>query len=128
MFLCCNLLLRFLAFVWTNCFLSSVSSANRVHKIYLLPFPVLSGTIYVRVYESRMDLLRAVIVGPQGTPYHDGLFVFDVLFPTNYPDVPPVCIFKKYCYICLNISEQASFFLIFVISAACRWFIIILVG
>ncbi|CAK9157391.1 unnamed protein product, partial [Ilex paraguariensis] len=50
----------------------------------------LPDTIYVRVYESRMDLLRAVIVGPQGTPYHDGLFVFDVLFPPAYPDIPPM--------------------------------------
>ncbi|CAA2987576.1 ubiquitin-conjugating enzyme E2 38 [Olea europaea subsp. europaea] len=50
----------------------------------------LPDTIYVRVYESRMDLLRAVIVGPQGTPYHDGLFVFDVLFPPTYPDIPPM--------------------------------------
>ncbi|XP_009590213.1 putative ubiquitin-conjugating enzyme E2 38 isoform X1 [Nicotiana tabacum] len=50
----------------------------------------LPDTIYVRVYESRMDLLRAVIIGPEGTPYHDGLFVFDVLFPQNYPDVPPM--------------------------------------
>lgn len=51
-----------------------------------------TDTIFVRVYESRMDLLRAVIVGPAGTPYHDGLFVFDVLFPPTYPDVPPVSI------------------------------------
>ncbi|XP_031106533.1 putative ubiquitin-conjugating enzyme E2 38 isoform X2 [Ipomoea triloba] len=50
----------------------------------------LPDTIYVRVYESRMDLLRAVIVGPQGTPYHDGLFVFDVLLPSTYPDTPPL--------------------------------------
>ncbi|XP_059284068.1 putative ubiquitin-conjugating enzyme E2 38 [Lycium ferocissimum] len=50
----------------------------------------LPDTIYVRVYEARMDLLRAVIIGPQGTPYHDGLFVFDVLFPQTYPDVPPM--------------------------------------
>ncbi|GMP67215.1 hypothetical protein CsSME_00027279 [Camellia sinensis var. sinensis] len=46
--------------------------------------------IYVRVYEARMDLLRAIIVGPAGTPYHDGLFVFDVLFPPTYPDIPPM--------------------------------------
>ncbi|KAG0485978.1 hypothetical protein HPP92_010057 [Vanilla planifolia] len=32
----------------------------------------LPETIYVRVYEDRMDLLRAVIIGPAGTPYHDG--------------------------------------------------------
>ncbi|XP_034701869.1 putative ubiquitin-conjugating enzyme E2 38 [Vitis riparia] len=50
----------------------------------------LPETIFVRVYEARMDLLRAVIVGPAGTPYHDGLFVFDVLFPPNYPSVPPM--------------------------------------
>ncbi|KAL6975837.1 E3-independent ubiquitin-conjugating enzyme E2 [Sarracenia purpurea var. burkii] len=50
----------------------------------------LPDTIYVRVYETRMDLLRAIIVGPAGTPYHDGLFVFDVLFPPTYPDIPPM--------------------------------------
>lgn len=50
----------------------------------------LPDTIFVRVYESRMDLLTSVIIGPQGTPYHDGLFVFDAHFPPNYPDVPPM--------------------------------------
>ncbi|KAK1389316.1 (E3-independent) E2 ubiquitin-conjugating enzyme [Heracleum sosnowskyi] len=49
----------------------------------------LPETILVRVYESRMDLLRAVIVGANGTPYHDGLFFFDVFFPNRYPHVPP---------------------------------------
>lgn len=38
-----------------------------------------------------MDILRAVIVGAEGTPYHDGLFFFDVFFPSGYPSVPPVC-------------------------------------
>ncbi|GAB2274793.1 hypothetical protein Dimus_009567 [Dionaea muscipula] len=50
----------------------------------------LPDTIFVRVYEARMDLLRAVIVGPAGTPYHDGLFFFDVTFPPQYPSVPPM--------------------------------------
>ncbi|KAI3718458.1 hypothetical protein L6452_19330 [Arctium lappa] len=50
----------------------------------------LPDTIFVRAYETRMDLLRAVIIGPAGTPYHDGLFVFDVHFPPNYPDIPPM--------------------------------------
>ncbi|XP_022867407.1 probable ubiquitin-conjugating enzyme E2 25 isoform X2 [Olea europaea var. sylvestris] len=49
----------------------------------------LPDTIFVRVYESRMDLLRAVIVGAEGTPYHDGIFFFDVFFPGSYPSVPP---------------------------------------
>ncbi|KAI3736143.1 hypothetical protein L6452_15677 [Arctium lappa] len=50
----------------------------------------LPDTIFVRAYETRMDLLRAVIVGPAGTPYHDGLFVFDIHFPPSYPDTPPM--------------------------------------
>ncbi|XP_065868318.1 probable ubiquitin-conjugating enzyme E2 23 [Euphorbia lathyris] len=45
--------------------------------------------IYVRIYEDRMDLLRAVIVGAYGTPYQDGLFFFDFHLPPEYPDVPP---------------------------------------
>ncbi|KVH93040.1 Ubiquitin-conjugating enzyme, E2 [Cynara cardunculus var. scolymus] len=55
----------------------------------------LPDTIFVRVYESRMDLLRAVIIGAEGTPYHDGLFFFDIFFPSSYPSVPPVgCLVK----------------------------------
>ncbi|CAN6443648.1 unnamed protein product [Victoria cruziana] len=37
-----------------------------------------------------MDLLRAVILGAAGTPYHDGLFFFDISFPQNYPHSPPL--------------------------------------
>ncbi|KHN24384.1 Putative ubiquitin-conjugating enzyme E2 25 [Glycine soja] len=49
----------------------------------------LPDSIFVRVYESRIDLLRAVIIGAEGTPYHDGLFFFDVFFPSGYSHVPP---------------------------------------
>uniref|UniRef100_A0A0E0FJ47 UBC core domain-containing protein n=1 Tax=Oryza nivara TaxID=4536 RepID=A0A0E0FJ47_ORYNI len=49
----------------------------------------LPESIYVRAYEDRIDLLRAAIVGPAGTPYHDGLFFFDVRFPSEYPQSPP---------------------------------------
>ncbi|KAJ8431229.1 hypothetical protein Cgig2_033000 [Carnegiea gigantea] len=49
----------------------------------------LPETIYVRIYEERMDLLRAAIVGAPGTPYHDGLFFFDIFLPPDYPHVPP---------------------------------------
>ncbi|KHM98935.1 Putative ubiquitin-conjugating enzyme E2 25 [Glycine soja] len=43
----------------------------------------LPDSIFVRVYESRIDLLRAVIIAAEGTPYHDGLFFFDVYFPSG---------------------------------------------
>ncbi|KAI4299379.1 hypothetical protein L6164_032846 [Bauhinia variegata] len=50
----------------------------------------LPETIYVRAFEERMDLLRAAIVGAPGTPYHDGLFFFDIHFPPEYPHQPPM--------------------------------------
>ncbi|KAL5730378.1 (E3-independent) E2 ubiquitin-conjugating enzyme [Ranunculus cassubicifolius] len=50
----------------------------------------LPDNIYVRVCEEKIDLLRAVIVGAPGTPYHDGLFVFDFYLPHDYPNVPPM--------------------------------------
>lgn len=57
------------------------------------PFEFLTEGIYVRVYEDGMDLLRAAIIGPSGTPpYHDGLFFFDAFFPNTYLDSPPVSI------------------------------------
>ncbi|KAJ0250442.1 hypothetical protein HA466_0137750 [Hirschfeldia incana] len=50
----------------------------------------LPETIFARACESRMDLMRAVIIGAEGTPYHDGLFAFDIHFPDTYPSVPPM--------------------------------------
>ncbi|EMS63676.1 40S ribosomal protein S2-4 [Triticum urartu] len=46
-------------------------------------------SIFACVAEDRMDLLRAAIIGPKGTPYHDGLFFFDAHFTSNYPSEPP---------------------------------------
>ncbi|XBI88048.1 hypothetical protein VPH35_026054 [Triticum aestivum] len=56
----------------------------------------LPDTIYVRVFEDRMDLLRAVIVGASGTPYHDGLFFFDLHLPPSYPDMPPMVYYHSF--------------------------------
>ncbi|XP_076951510.1 putative ubiquitin-conjugating enzyme E2 24 [Bidens hawaiensis] len=50
----------------------------------------LPETIYVRVFEERMDLIRAAIVGAPETPYHDCLFFFDIFLPPEYPYEPPM--------------------------------------
>ncbi|KAK6946713.1 Ubiquitin-conjugating enzyme E2 [Dillenia turbinata] len=66
------------------------SWAKRIQEEWKILERDLPDKIFVRVYEGRMDLLRAVIVGAEGTPYHDGLFFFDVFFPSNYPISPPL--------------------------------------
>ncbi|KAI9032143.1 hypothetical protein DFJ74DRAFT_324139 [Hyaloraphidium curvatum] len=45
--------------------------------------------ILVRSFESRLDLLRALIVGPPHTPYEAALFLFDLYLPPEYPADPP---------------------------------------
>lgn len=47
------------------------------------------STIFVRVDESRLDVLKALIVGPACSPYKDGLFAFDIFLPEQYNAVPP---------------------------------------
>uniref|UniRef100_A0A5B6YIM9 Putative ubiquitin-conjugating enzyme E2 39 n=1 Tax=Davidia involucrata TaxID=16924 RepID=A0A5B6YIM9_DAVIN len=76
-----------------DCF---TNASSGVHKKIMKEWKVLEKnlpeSIYVRVYERRIDLLRAAMVGPAGTPYHDGLFFFDLAFPPDYPTRPPqVC-------------------------------------
>ncbi|CAK7326332.1 unnamed protein product [Dovyalis caffra] len=56
----------------------------------------LPDSIYVRVYENRIDLLRAVIIGAAGTPYHDGLYFFDLAFPPDYPARPPFVYYRSF--------------------------------
>eukprot|EP01139_Manchomonas_bermudensis_P011913 Amastigsp_a344630_31.p2 type:complete len:266 gc:universal Amastigsp_a344630_31:1-798(+) len=49
-----------------------------------------SSSVFVRIDESRMDVWRALIIGPEGTPYENGCFQFDVFFPQTYPKTPPL--------------------------------------
>ena len=54
--------------------------AKKITKEWAVLRDSLPESIWVRVYEDRMDCLRAAMVGPEGTPYHDNLFVFDFHF------------------------------------------------
>ncbi|XP_071715780.1 uncharacterized protein [Rutidosis leptorrhynchoides] len=69
--------------------------AKRIQEEWRILEKDLPDTIFVRVYESRMDILRAVIIGADGTPYHDGLFFFDVYFPSDYPYSPPLVNYRS---------------------------------
>lgn len=48
-----------------------------------------SSSVFLRVDEERIDVMRVLITGPEGTPYESGCFVFDVYLSNNYPDSPP---------------------------------------
>ncbi|CAM0953964.1 unnamed protein product [Alopecurus aequalis] len=69
--------------------------AKRIQREWKVLEKDLPDNIFVRAYEDRMDLLRAVIMGPAGTPYHDGLFFFDIYFPPQYPSTPPLVNYRS---------------------------------
>lgn len=48
------------------------------------------SSIFLMVYERRIDLMRAAFIGPQCSDYQHCLFFFDIFFPVNYPDAPPM--------------------------------------
>ena len=52
--------------------------------------------IWVRASDTHMDLLRAVLLGPQDTPYADVPLFFDIFLPPDYPTSPPAVSFFSY--------------------------------
>ncbi|DBB18625.1 TPA: Baculoviral IAP repeat-containing protein 6 [Trebouxia sp. C0006] len=48
-----------------------------------------TSSIFLAADPSRLDLLRALIIGPADTPYANGCFLFDIFLPSNYPSAPP---------------------------------------
>lgn len=47
-----------------------------------------ASSIIVRASSHQLNLVRACIIGPEGTPYANGVFFFDI-FLDNYPHEPP---------------------------------------
>ncbi|KNC47475.1 ubiquitin-conjugating enzyme family protein [Thecamonas trahens ATCC 50062] len=48
------------------------------------------SSVFVRIDEERMDVWKAMIIGPEGTPYENGCFEFHIFFPDAYPKSPPL--------------------------------------
>ncbi|KAK2959204.1 putative Ubiquitin-conjugating enzyme E2 Z [Blattamonas nauphoetae] len=53
-----------------------------------LPFNI-GSSVFVRVDENCAQLIKAVISGPEDTPYESGLFEFDIFLNSGFPTQPP---------------------------------------
>jgi len=49
-----------------------------------------NSSVFVRCDHQRLDLMKVLITGPSDTPYANGAFQFDVYFPQDYPNSPPM--------------------------------------
>ncbi len=73
---------------------ASLKRIAKEHKILSNSLP--EGEIYVRTYESRLDLLRCLIVGPKDTPYENAPFLIDLHLPERFPHEPPIAHFHSW--------------------------------
>ncbi|THC89413.1 hypothetical protein EYZ11_011143 [Aspergillus tanneri] len=71
-------------------------SIKRIRKEFEILRSSLPPGIFVRAWESRMDLLRVLIVGPQGTPYEHAPFVIDFHLSNHFPNRPPSTFFHSW--------------------------------
>ncbi|KAJ7638794.1 ubiquitin conjugating enzyme family protein [Roridomyces roridus] len=47
------------------------------------------SSIFLRIDETRVDVIKALITGPEGTPYYNGCYLFDIFLGPNYNQSPP---------------------------------------
>jgi ubiquitin-conjugating enzyme E2 O len=69
--------------------------AQKEHKILQSSGSIPEG-VYVRTWESRLDLFRVLFVGPQETPYSTAPVIMDYYLPTDYPQAPPQAFFHSW--------------------------------
>ncbi|KAF7188560.1 putative ubiquitin-conjugating enzyme E2 38 [Pseudocercospora fuligena] len=69
---------------------------KRTQKEHRILQSSLPERVYVRSYESRLDLLRVLIIGPTETPYANVPFVVDFYLPPSFPTDPPQAFFHSW--------------------------------
>ncbi|KAF9481960.1 hypothetical protein BDN70DRAFT_875580 [Pholiota conissans] len=47
------------------------------------------SSIFLRVDETRVDIIKALVTGPEGTPYQNGCYLFDIFLGPSYNQSPP---------------------------------------
>ena len=75
---------------------SSSVLMRRIAKEHKILRNSLPPGIFVRTWESRLDLLRVLMIGPNDTPYEYAPFVIDFHLGSSYPQTPPEAFFHSW--------------------------------
>ncbi|KAL1306245.1 hypothetical protein AAFC00_004335 [Neodothiora populina] len=74
---------------------AKLKSIQKEHKILRSPNALPPG-IFVRTWESRLDLIRVLFIGPVGTPYEYAPFIVDLYLSPTFPSEPPKAHFHSW--------------------------------
>jgi len=74
-------------------------SKETIHRLLkdikeIMKQPLHEHGIYYKHDDTDLLKGKALIIGPQDTPYANGFYLFDVSFPNNYPYAPPKLTYK----------------------------------
>jgi ubiquitin-conjugating enzyme E2 O len=75
---------------------SSSTFMRRIAKEHKILRNSLPPGIFVRTWESRLDLIRVLMIGPNETPYEYAPFVIDFHLASTYPQAPPEAFFHSW--------------------------------
>jgi ubiquitin-conjugating enzyme E2 O len=77
---------------------TNVSRMKRIQKDHriLSSTETLPVGVFVRTWETRLDLLRFLVIGPTETPYANAPFIIDMYLPPAYPTEPPKVYFHSW--------------------------------
>jgi ubiquitin-conjugating enzyme E2 O len=75
---------------------SSAAFMRRIAKEHKILRGSLPPNIFVRTWESRLDLIRVLIIGPSDTPYEYAPFVIDFHLGSSWPQAPPEAFFHSW--------------------------------
>lgn len=74
------------------CSLSNMASKRATRELVALKktLPIFyNSSIFIRVHEKNSRFIRALITGPDDTPYDSGIFIFDLYITNEFPQGPP---------------------------------------
>ncbi|KAF2011036.1 hypothetical protein BU24DRAFT_427241 [Aaosphaeria arxii CBS 175.79] len=69
---------------------------KRIAKEHKILRSALPPGIFVRTWESRLDVLRVLMIGPSDTPYEFAPFIIDFHLSASYPAQPPAAFFHSW--------------------------------
>ena len=83
---------------------TTMRSKKELGDLFLNPLPNCSAYL---LNDNDLFTWEAKIIGPENSPYHNGVFKLRIEFPQDYPFKPPKIVFLTKIYHC-NINSSGG--------------------